>query len=372
MRGSRLGARLVRDERGFTLVEALVAGFVLVAGLLATIGVFDDSRDQNATGERHEIAVMQAEQAIEEIRGMPYEKVLLNAAAAQPTGISRLGGTPTAPSFTVRPGLAEWVANYATESTAATNAWVDPVTTASIGSEEAPLDLTIYRYVTWRDEECRIADLDALGVDLPGAISALQGPLTGLLNSLTGVLFALLNPTNDALITALQNRLNAVNGRLTQFPAALAGISELDLCDANLSLLEEAQQLSRLTDRLPAVTGAVDTLRATTTNLLTQILCLVSCQNTVSNQVNAVNTQLNCMLGSDDPNENAQYLDGLLSGLDDLADPASYDTYKNTKRVTVAVVAEPRTGVGPTEPVWASTVIRDPSSGLLGSGGATC
>jgi hypothetical protein len=92
----------------------------------------------------------------------------------------------------------------------------------------------------------------------------------------------------------------------------------------------------------------------------------------VATQVNAVNNQLNCMLGSDDPAENTEYLDGLLDGLGDLADPASYDTYKNTKRVVVAVVVEPRTGVGPAEPVWASTVMRDPEAGLLGTGGASC
>ena len=60
------------DEAGFTIVEVVAAIGVMLVGLLSLLGLFDDSRDQNASGERTEIAVMQAEQALEELRGIPY------------------------------------------------------------------------------------------------------------------------------------------------------------------------------------------------------------------------------------------------------------------------------------------------------------
>jgi hypothetical protein len=357
----------VGDEGGFTLVEALVAGLVLIVGLLAMIGVFDDTRDQNATGERHEIAVMQAEQALEEMRGMPYENLMLDAGAVQPADAGRLGGTGGGETFRVRPTLDERVVYYPTGQQ--TNAWVSPTSTVTVGPEDAQVDLTIYRYVTWRDEECRVLDLDALGANLPGAVSSLQGPLTGLLNAVTGLLFTLLNNANDALVNALDDRLAAINSRLTQLPDALAGITELDLCDVDLSLLQDAQQLGRLTNALPGLTSRVNTLRSTLSNILTQVLCILGCQNTVTSQINAVNSQLNCMFGT--TGNDTSYLDGLLDGLGDLAGDLS-DTDENTKRLSVAVVVDPKDGVGPAEPVWASTVARDPDAGVLTSGGASC
>ena len=42
------------------------------------VGAFNDSRDQGATGERHEIAALQAEQALEEMRGIPYPGSMLD------------------------------------------------------------------------------------------------------------------------------------------------------------------------------------------------------------------------------------------------------------------------------------------------------
>jgi hypothetical protein len=103
--------------------------------------------------------------------------------------------------------------------------------------------------------------------------------------------------------------------------------------------------------------------------VLTQVLCILGCQNTVTSQINAVNNQLNCMTGG--ASKDTAYLDGIIDGLGDLAADLS-DPDENTKRLTVAVLVEPRDGVGPAEPVWASTVVRDPSAGILGNGGANC
>ena len=65
------------------------------------------------------------------------------------------------------------------------------------------------------------------------------------------------------------------------------------------------------------------------------------------------------------------YLAGVLSGLDNLAGDVS-NTVKNSKRVTVAVTVEARNGVAPIQPLWMTSVVRDPSAGLLSSGSAAC
>ena len=83
-RAGALLARLRGEEAGMTLVEVLVAVIVLLIGILPTVKVFNDSRDQNATGEHHEIALLQAEQALEEMRGLPYNHLAMNAGRLRP------------------------------------------------------------------------------------------------------------------------------------------------------------------------------------------------------------------------------------------------------------------------------------------------
>ena len=379
-----LGAERVnaaRDERGFTLIEALIAIFVLLAGLLSAVGVFSDSRDQNATGERHEIALIQAEEAMEEMRGIPYAKLMLDAGAVDPTGGARVIGAGA--DFRVRPDLDEKLVYYNTEGKDISDAWISPTSTVSVGPAEAPLEMTIYRFVSWRDEECRVVDLSQLGLNLPGAITSATTPLTNVVNSITGTLLNLLSGTNSTALNALKTRLNGLNSafqsNLSAISAAVGGITELDLCDIDLTVLGQLQQLGKLTPALGVLSSRLTTLNATLNNLLGSLcLPLIGCvlanssQNTtVNNAITSVNQQLNCMFGSNSgQTEFNAYLDGIRTGLENLAAGLG-DTKKNTKRITVAVVVEPRNGVGPYEPVWASSVVRDPSAALLSSS-ASC
>jgi len=371
-------SRAARDERGFTVVESLVAGLILLIGLIATVGVFDDSRDQNATAERHEIALMQAEQALEEMRGLPYKNLMLDAGAVEPPGANRLSGANGTERFRVKPGLDERLV-YDTDPTKGPDPWVSPVSTVTVGPQHDPLELTIYRFITWRDEECRIANLDQLGLgNITSSVNLLQGPLTGLtnlLNSLLNSLLAILNPSNNAALNAVKARLQQVNQRLTQLPGALSGLLQLDLCDIDLSLVREIQRLGSLTGQFSLLADAIDGLRNTLNNLLGSLcLPIIGCllggngqQNTVAAAINSVNTRLDCLFSNSSPG----YLDGVLNGVDKLLSDL-YNTDENSKRITVAVVPERRAGVGPFKPIWMSSVVRDPSAGLLSSGGAGC
>ena len=181
---------MIAGERGFTIVEVVVAVAVMLVGLLSLVGLFNDSRDQNASGERAEIAVMQAEQAIEEMRGIPYSHLLLSAGASDPTGGQRV--LDSGANFKVKSNLTEPLVYYSTEGKPPSDAWVDPVSQVTIGGEGG-LDLTIYRFISWRDEECSAVDLDALGLGLPGAIDETQVPLTNLVDTVLPNLLGLLS-----------------------------------------------------------------------------------------------------------------------------------------------------------------------------------
>ena len=361
--------RLRAEESGMTLIEVLVAATILLVALVPTVSVFDDTRDQNATGERHEIALLQAEQALEEMRGLPYSRLVMNAGAVDPGG-SRLSGT----SLKIRNDLSEPLVYYTSEGVTQGNAWVDPVSQVTTGSEDAPVDMTVYRFVTWRDEECGVADLSDLGVDLPTTVS---GTLTPLLSSVTQLLTNVLGIVSNSPISALRTRLTnlrtALNNNLTALTAALDGISEVDLCDVNLSVLTELQELGDLNLGITGAQGLIanlTTMQSELTNLLNNIcLPLLGCPlSTVNDDVLRVNNKLTCIFGNTTtaPQFNT-YLTGVVNGLNGAAAGLD-DTQKNTKRITAAVVIEPRDGSGPYEPVWATSVVRNPEATPLGDG----
>lgn len=347
------------SEDGFTVVEALVATFVLLAGLLSIIGVFDDSRDQNATGERSEVALLQAEQALEEMRGIPYKHLLLEAGAVDP-GTDRVTNAGT--KFQVKPGLSEQLAYYSTEGVPQGDAWVTPTSEVAIGLDDVSLDMTVHRFVTWRNEECRVADLGGLGLDIPGAVNDVQAPLD---NLLSGILQAVLGP---AELTNLKSRLGKLQSALTNREGALntavGGISQLDLCDLNASSVGVLRLLPNL-DAVGGVTDKLIALKSELTGLLCTLgVCILS--NADKAAIAAVQSQLNCTFGSgaDTQGEFETFFNNVIATLNDLAGDFGH-TEKNSKRITVAVVVEPRTGVGPMRPVWATSVVRDPRAGLL-------
>ncbi len=362
-------ARLRGEEAGMTLIEVLVAVMVLLIGILPTVKVFNDSRDQNATGEHHEIALLQAEQALEEMRGLPYNHLAMNAAASDP-GDGRVSGT----TLRARSDLSEPLATYSTEGMAAGDAWVDPVSQVTTGSTEAPVNMTVYRFVSWRDEECRVTDLSGLGVgDLSTEIGAVP-TLNSLLGSLLSALLSGLGNQDKALLNTLNNRVtalkSALGSRQSQLSGALDGVSQLDLCDLDSQTLQSLQELGDLAPSLHTLTAQLGVLPSVLPSV-----CVLSCSLTpqAKTQITAVNSQLNCMFGSsaDTTAEFNTYLDGVTSGLSGLPGDLG-NTVKNTKRISVAVVIDTPTGSGPDAPVWASSVVRDPTAGVLSNGGASC
>jgi prepilin-type N-terminal cleavage/methylation domain-containing protein len=71
--------RRIGREEGFSLIELMVAALVLAIGLLALVSGLDHSRELVNRAEKTEAATHQAEEAIERILSMRYDRVSLPA-----------------------------------------------------------------------------------------------------------------------------------------------------------------------------------------------------------------------------------------------------------------------------------------------------
>jgi hypothetical protein len=76
-------ARAIRvrlgEERGVTIVEALVAGLILVIGALATLQVFDASARNNYRAEESQVVVNRLQAELEETRAIAFDELAMSA-----------------------------------------------------------------------------------------------------------------------------------------------------------------------------------------------------------------------------------------------------------------------------------------------------
>src|SRR5687767_12846963 len=162
------------------------------------------------------------------MRDLPYSELGTDpakgwspsTAPGDPT--DRLGGTTTA-TFRAGENLTEDVAFHAEEGKG-----IDPYSSSPVEVDGIPLDLNVYRFISWRDEECPVADLSSLKGSLAGYVGEPQGLLDGLLgsssvlNQLLGPLFNLLNPIVRGRLEAAEVLLSSIDPGLGEL------ISEID------------------------------------------------------------------------------------------------------------------------------------------------
>ncbi len=98
--GARLRAR-VRSERGFTLIEAIVAGAVLVVGLLTAYAILVISDHASASVRAREAAVTLARQATEDARSIPYSQVSSSTIVTTLEGMPGLASSSSGSSWTI-------------------------------------------------------------------------------------------------------------------------------------------------------------------------------------------------------------------------------------------------------------------------------
>lgn len=82
----------LRDERGMSLLELMVAAMICAVGIIATIGVLDTSREVSVKAEFREAMAHQAEREMERILELPWDEF------AHDTTIPAASSTPGDPA----------------------------------------------------------------------------------------------------------------------------------------------------------------------------------------------------------------------------------------------------------------------------------
>jgi type II secretory pathway pseudopilin PulG len=176
------------------MIEVLVAVFILLVGIVATLGVFGSSKRTTLVAQRHEVAVHQAQREMEKLRAMKYSELGLEATSAPAhnadpnnpdnrivnDGNSKFRTFPALPLSD--PACCE---EQVTQSTGATGGKVEHTDTFAVSQGSTGVTGTIYRYITWRDEQCAVLVCDGtrntkrliVGVTLNAAGSPKLGPL---------------------------------------------------------------------------------------------------------------------------------------------------------------------------------------------------
>jgi hypothetical protein len=71
---------LLAADRGFTVTEALVAGFLLVLGSLAVIAIQSASSRNTYRAEQSQVVSNRLQDELEQIKQLPFEEIALAAA----------------------------------------------------------------------------------------------------------------------------------------------------------------------------------------------------------------------------------------------------------------------------------------------------
>src|SRR3954451_6075808 len=150
-------------EGGFTVIEALVAAVVLIAGMLATFGVIQAATRNTERAKSTQVALDRAQQELEKLRSLTTAQLAMTATPPHSTdtanpdyrvsggqfAVSR--GQPNGPSPVAPSGYADMVVNGGSAFGGGfiVGGTVNPGPTSfTTGSVQG----TIYRYIVWRND----------------------------------------------------------------------------------------------------------------------------------------------------------------------------------------------------------------------------
>jgi prepilin-type N-terminal cleavage/methylation domain-containing protein len=92
----------LHDERGFTLIEVLVAAFVLVVGVLATLTLLSGANRATAATQSREAGVSLARELVEAARGLSYDKLTATGIDAELQAVPGLQDTPLGGPYQIK------------------------------------------------------------------------------------------------------------------------------------------------------------------------------------------------------------------------------------------------------------------------------
>src|SRR3954464_4940708 len=145
----RRWVRRLRDERGMTVVEILVAASLMVVGVIAMLATFDGSRDLVSTSEQNGIAAHRGQLEVEKALSLDYANIALTSTPTH-------AGSSSSPDYYANPdGSYQWDQSASPKPADAmvvdaTGGALVHVSTWTDG--QSRLSGSIYRYVTWIDE----------------------------------------------------------------------------------------------------------------------------------------------------------------------------------------------------------------------------
>lgn len=90
------------DQRGFTIVEVLVAAFVLVVGLLGVVAMVDGANQNTVKTRGREGATSLGRHLVESIRAIPFEEVNQNSLESRLQAQPGLASLPGSPDYAIR------------------------------------------------------------------------------------------------------------------------------------------------------------------------------------------------------------------------------------------------------------------------------
>jgi prepilin-type N-terminal cleavage/methylation domain-containing protein len=142
-------SKIFSSESGFTLIEMLVAMAVLLIGIVATFGVFASSKNATLVAQRHEVAVHQAQREMEKLRAYSYSELGLESMPSQSTD-------PTNPNYRVQSGnrFRSKTSPQLDEDLVSGGLIKPGPESFTAGEMDAAVTGKVYRYITWRDENC--------------------------------------------------------------------------------------------------------------------------------------------------------------------------------------------------------------------------
>jgi prepilin-type N-terminal cleavage/methylation domain-containing protein len=94
------------DERGFTLIEVMIAAVVVVVGLFGTLAMLDQAQLTTSSTKAREQGVALQREVIESARSIPFEQLTPTSIASRVKAMPNLGDASAAPGWTlVRRGV---------------------------------------------------------------------------------------------------------------------------------------------------------------------------------------------------------------------------------------------------------------------------
>jgi prepilin-type N-terminal cleavage/methylation domain-containing protein len=142
----------VGDEHGFSLIELLIAMALTAVAVAATLGVFGASGRTTVISQNTAVGAHQAQAELDRLSKLRYGELALTSTPVTSANLKNPNYRVSGNNFNVRSGLTEPLVTTAGDQATAK---VDPgPTTFAVGQDGSTITGKVYRYVTWRDENC--------------------------------------------------------------------------------------------------------------------------------------------------------------------------------------------------------------------------